>query len=66
VKANKKNTKNLEAVQARISVLRYEIAVRKEELEELANHLADFELSLNVDIRGLKDEFGIVATGWSI
>jgi hypothetical protein len=66
VKANKKNTRNLEAVQARISVLRYEIAVRKEELEELANHLADFELSLNVDIRGLKDEFGIVATGWSI
>lgn len=66
MKANKKNTKNLEAVQARISVLRYEIAVRKEELEELANHLADFELSLNVDIRGLKDEFGIVATGWSI
>ena len=66
MKANKKNTRNLEAVQARISVLRYEIAVRKEELEELANHLADFELSLNVDIRGLKDEFGIVATGWSI
>ena len=66
MKANKKNTKNLEAVQARISVLRYEIAVRKEELEELANHLADFELSLNVDIRGLKDEFGIVATGWNI
>jgi hypothetical protein len=46
--------------------LRYEISVRKEELEELANHLADFELSLNVDIRGLKDEFGIVATGWNI
>lgn len=66
MKANKKHTKNLEAVQARISVLRYEISVRKEELEELANHLADFELSLNVDIRGLKDEFGIVATGWSI
>ena len=66
MKVNKKHTKNLEAVQARISVLSYEIAQRKLELEELANHLADFELSINVDIRGLKDSHGIVATGWVI
>lgn len=66
MKTRKKHTKNLESIQARISVLRYEISVRKEELEELANHLADFELSLGVDVRNLKDEFGIVATGWNI
>jgi hypothetical protein len=38
----------------------------KEELEELANHLADFEMSLSVDIRSLKDIHGIVARGWNI
>lgn len=66
MKTSKKHTKNLESIQARISVLRYEISVRKEELEELANHLADIELTLSVDVRTLKDEFGIIATGWSI
>jgi predicted RNase H-like nuclease (RuvC/YqgF family) len=66
MKAKNKHTKNLEAVQARISFLSYEISQRKLELEELANHLADFELSINVDIRGLKDIHGIAATGWTI
>jgi predicted RNase H-like nuclease (RuvC/YqgF family) len=63
---NKKHTKNLETVQARISVLSYEISQRKLELEELANHLADFEMALAIDIRSLKDTHGIVATGWTI
>ena len=62
----KKHTKSLEAIQARIAVLGYEIQTRKEELEELANHLADFELSLSVEIRTLKDIHGIVASGWSV
>jgi predicted RNase H-like nuclease (RuvC/YqgF family) len=62
----KKHTKNLEAIQSRIAVLGYEIQTRKEELEELANHLADFELSLSVEIRTLKDVHGIVASGWNI
>jgi predicted RNase H-like nuclease (RuvC/YqgF family) len=62
----KNHTKSLEAVQARIAVLGYEIQTRKEELEELANHLADFEMSLSVDIRSLKDIHGIVARGWNI
>lgn len=62
----KKHTKNLEAVQARISVLSYEISIRKEELAELVNHVSDFELSVNLSLRGLSDEFGIKPTGWSI
>jgi archaellum component FlaC len=62
----KKHAKDLESVQARIAVLGYEIQTRKEELEELANHLADFELSVSVDIRALKDIHGIVASGWNI
>jgi hypothetical protein len=62
----KKHTKNLEAIQARISVLSYEIAVRKEELAELANHVSDFELSVSMSLRSLSDEFGIKPTGWTI
>jgi hypothetical protein len=62
----KNHTKNLEAVQKRILVLGYEIQVRKEELEELANALADFELSISVDVRALKDVHGIVAKEWNL
>lgn len=62
----KNHTKNLESIQSRIAVLGYEIQVRKEELEELANALADFELSISVDIRSLKDAYGITAKGWNI
>jgi len=62
----KNHTKNLESIQSRIAVLGYEIQVRKEELEELANALADFELSISVDIRSLKDVHGITAKGWNI
>jgi len=66
MKVKKKHTKNLEAIQGRISVLRFEISEREEELQELANHLADIELSLSVEVRTLKDEFGITANAWSI
>ena len=62
----KKHTKDLESVQSRIAVLGYEIQVRKEELEELASALADFEVSISVDVRALKDVHGIVASGWNI
>ena len=60
----KKHTKNLEAIQSRIAVLGYEIQTRKEELEELAKHLSDFELSVSVDLRALKDIYGIVPSTW--
>ena len=57
--AKKKYTKNLDTIQGRISVLRWEIEKRREELAELATELEAYELSVSLDLRTLKDE-GIV------
>lgn len=53
--AKKKYTKNLESIQGRISVLRFEILERQEELAELAAELENFELQIKIDLRNLKD-----------
>lgn len=58
--AKRKHTKNLEAIQRRITVLRYEINERREELAELAVELQNYELSVEVDLRSLKLDLGIV------
>lgn len=54
-----KHMKNFESVTRRISVLRFEIQERQEELQELAQALQDFEFSASVDLRSLKDDLGI-------
>ncbi|WJZ48491.1 hypothetical protein [Actinomycetia phage DSL-LC01] len=54
-----KHMKNFESVTRRISVLRFEIQERQEELQHLAQALQDFEFSASVDLRSLKDDLGI-------
>lgn len=57
--AKKKYTKSLDAIQGRISTLRWEIETRRIELAELATELEAYELSVSLDLRNLKAE-GIV------
>lgn len=56
-----KHVKTLESVLSRISVLTFEIEERKTELSELAEHLAQFQFSLEVSVRDLAREHGIKA-----
>jgi len=56
-----KHIKTLESVQSRISVLTFEIEERKAELAELAEHLAQFQFSVEVSVRDLAREHGIKA-----
>ena len=55
----KKHRKSHDAVTRRISVLRWEIDERKEELLELAQLLQQYEFSAQVDLRCLADDFDI-------
>jgi len=54
--AKKKNTRSFEAIQGRISVLRYEIEERREELAELAAELQTFEFEAQLSLRMMKDD----------
>lgn len=54
--AKKKHTRSFEAIQGRISVLRYEIEERRNELAELAAELQTFEFEIQLDLRMMKDD----------
>jgi hypothetical protein len=51
----KKHTKSFEAIERRVSNLRFEIEERRQEFAELAELLQQYEFSASLDIRSIKD-----------
>lgn len=53
---NKKRNRSFEAIQSRISILRFEIEERREELAVLATELQNFEFEIQLDLKTMKED----------
>ncbi len=64
MKLKKKHIKNQESVSKRLVQVMWEIEQKREEVQELVNHLNDFKLIAEVDMRSATDATGIKANNW--